>query len=201
MNHQPSIGVWDADEPEKENKTDAHVTSKTVMNDIGSAQAALLPFTESDVKQWRIQIDAYIAATDREFISSREISMAKTSLQRAKAWLGEVLKSLGTANPYPNSSDPNNKVIEPQAEHDLINADFTQYPTQLERVKAIRGSIQELINGYAKYHPFETGFAEKGLSLQNLIEAKHWFGWELDRIRWVQEGSQYPPANIPTSLF
>lgn len=27
MNHQPSIGVWDADEPEKENKTNA-ITSK-----------------------------------------------------------------------------------------------------------------------------------------------------------------------------
>jgi len=33
QNQQPSIGVWDADEPEKETKSDAHVTSKTVMND------------------------------------------------------------------------------------------------------------------------------------------------------------------------
>lgn len=48
--------------------------------------------------------------------SSRERSLAITKLQEGVMWLGMDLKRLGTPNPYPNSKDPSNDIIEPTAD-------------------------------------------------------------------------------------
>lgn len=150
-------------------------------------------FSQSDVRDWRIAIDGYIEAVDKEFLSSREMSLCKTSLQRAKAWLGETLKAIGTPN-------PSNKTIEPQAEHGHDRITFVRFDTQVERVKDFRRVIQELIS-QIQSKEYGLGFQEKGVSLQNLIEAKHWLGWELDRIRNIQEGLDGPMVINDLKLF
>jgi len=175
--------------------------------DTGSpfTEAGPPPFTEQTVRDWRFEIDGLIDAVKFELSPSREVSLCHTSLQKAKAWLGETLKAIGTANPYPNSSDPTNKTIEPQAEHgDQTRVVLTQYPTQLERVKAMRSTIQGRIDSLQS-RPYGMGYIEKETATKNLIEAKHWLGWELDRIKTEQEvdnGSMDTISpNRPASLY
>lgn len=48
--------------------------------------------------------------------SSRERSLAITKIQEAIMWLGMDLKRLGEANPYPNSYNPANTVVDPTAQ-------------------------------------------------------------------------------------
>lgn len=47
---------------------------------------------------------------------SREVSLSITKLQEAIMWLGMNLKRLNEPNPYPNSYNPENTVIEKTAD-------------------------------------------------------------------------------------
>ena len=47
---------------------------------------------------------------------SRERSLAITKGQELVMWLGMDLKRLNEPNPYPNSKDPSNTIIEPTAD-------------------------------------------------------------------------------------
>lgn len=47
---------------------------------------------------------------------SRERSLCFTHLQEAVMWLGMDLKAINDANPYPNSKDPSNTVIDKTAD-------------------------------------------------------------------------------------
>lgn len=44
---------------------------------------------------------------------SRERSLAITNIQQGIMWLGMDLKALGQGNPYPNSYNPENNIVEP----------------------------------------------------------------------------------------
>lgn len=46
----------------------------------------------------------------------RECSLAVTNLQQSIMWLGMVLKEMNTPNPYPNSYNPTNAIVEPTAD-------------------------------------------------------------------------------------
>lgn len=47
---------------------------------------------------------------------SRERSLVVTKLQEAIMWLGMDLKDLGSKNPYPNSYQPGNAIVDPTAD-------------------------------------------------------------------------------------
>lgn len=47
---------------------------------------------------------------------SRERSLTITKLQEGVMWLGMDFKRLNEPNPYPNSKDPSNAVIDPTAQ-------------------------------------------------------------------------------------
>ena len=155
---------------------------------------------EQKVRELRIEVDRMINSTCC-LNPSREVSLCHTSLQRSKSWLGMVLKCMGTQTPYPASSDPGSTKIEPQAEHiedsifDPSHIEENVEETQTSRVKYFR----KVIEGYLKkFQTMEKDFdcyteayqdmylfkTESGLAM---IEAKHWLGWELDRIRREKE--------------
>lgn len=67
------------------------------------------------VKSLRQTIDKDIQAV-KLLPASRERAICITKLQEAVMWLGMDLKRLGTPNPYPNSKDPSNTLIEPTAD-------------------------------------------------------------------------------------
>lgn len=67
-------------------------------------------------KALRRDIDAIIQRV-KDLPASRERSLAITKLQEGVMWLGMDLKRLGEENPYPNSKDPSNTIIEPTADN------------------------------------------------------------------------------------
>lgn len=66
-------------------------------------------------KQLRRDLDDKIQ-TVKSLPGSRERALAITKLQEAVMWLGMDLKRLNEPNPYPNSKDPSNTIIEPTAD-------------------------------------------------------------------------------------
>ena len=74
--------------------------------------------TEEEIvqnKQMRIAGDAIIQHL-KGMPSSRERSLAITKFQEGVMWIGMDLKRLGTPNPYPNSRDTTNTIVDPTAD-------------------------------------------------------------------------------------
>ena len=66
-------------------------------------------------KKARVALDEVLQFI-KEHRMSRERSLAITNIQQAIMWLGMDLKALGEANPYPQSYNPSNEVVEPTAD-------------------------------------------------------------------------------------
>jgi hypothetical protein len=66
-------------------------------------------------KQYRREMDDVIQSL-KDLPATRERSLAITKLQEAVMWLGMDLKRLGTPNPYPNSKDPTNSIVDATAD-------------------------------------------------------------------------------------
>jgi hypothetical protein len=144
------------------------------------------------IREFHVSIDTLINST-KFLVKSREIALCHTNLQRGKMWLGKSLASAGTENPYVNSSNPENKIIEPQAEHTEQN--FGGEISALEhvpQVKLMRSKIQEQIDLFEEF--IDSGMGMNGIyanrylayimqSFYALEEAKMWLGWHLDEVR------------------
>lgn len=68
-----------------------------------------------EVKQLRVDGDALIQRV-KALPPSRELSLTITKFQEAVMWMGMELKRLGEVNPYPNSKNPENTIIDPTAQ-------------------------------------------------------------------------------------
>lgn len=66
-------------------------------------------------KQARKDLDEVLQRV-KGFIPSRECSIAITNLQQSIMWLGMNLKALNTPNPYPESYNPQNTIVEKTAD-------------------------------------------------------------------------------------
>lgn len=67
-------------------------------------------------KELRVALDKNLQDL-KEFPSSREVSLSITKVQEGIMWLGMNLKRLNEPNPYPNSYNPTNTIIEPTADN------------------------------------------------------------------------------------
>lgn len=67
------------------------------------------------IKNQRVAIDSLIQAI-KVTKESPEETLAWRALQQAKHWLGEALAELGNSNPYPNSMNPSNAIVDPTAD-------------------------------------------------------------------------------------
>lgn len=65
-----------------------------------------------EIKTARVQGDAFIQ-TVKMLPKTRESALVITKAQEAVMWLGMMLKEMGTPNPYPESYNPENAVVEP----------------------------------------------------------------------------------------
>jgi len=92
------------------------IPSGLVWHDDGVWQS---PTPEHEIianKQLRVAVDE-LTQRVKALPSSRERSLVITKLQEATMWLGMDLKRLGTPNPYPNSKDPSNTIVDPTADN------------------------------------------------------------------------------------
>lgn len=79
--------------------------------------------SETDEHKWDITADKQLRKdldqslqNLKELKPSRERALAKTKLQEAIMWLGMDLKRLHEPNPYPNSYNPENTIVDPTAD-------------------------------------------------------------------------------------
>ncbi|GEM_PF-1902610 len=152
---------------------------------------------EEQIRTLRLEIDKLINSTYR-LNNSAEITLCMRQLQRAKAWLGMVLGGLGTPTPYGSSTDPSSPVIEEQAEHKfetIWDGIDVSSATQTSCVKLFRKEIEEFLSRFDRVFPASEMYDIPGVWTENhlifsrcsMIEAKHWLGWELNRIKNVKE--------------
>ena len=174
--------------------------------------AAIESFTE--VHAMRRLIDKYMEGT-KHLMPSREISLCHTNLQRSFHFLGLALKELGGRTPYVNSENPQNAIIEHQSDkrnEDIPMSLWDNCVTQLERVKYIRSQLSMLIKVFVFVQsevttncviPSEGYFANQhvGNSKLAMEEAKCWLGWELARIKKIQDGAQEDTAKVNIPLY
>ncbi len=75
-------------------------------------------FNIIESKSLRVQIDGCIQELRKAELNrrSRERSLSLTKLQEAVMWLGMDLKDLDAPNPYPNSYNPNNTIVDKTAD-------------------------------------------------------------------------------------
>lgn len=69
-----------------------------------------------NTKQCRKDIDVCLQKV-KQLNNSREVSISITKLQEAIMWLGMNLKQLNCDNPYPESYNPNNNIVEPTSDN------------------------------------------------------------------------------------
>lgn len=67
-------------------------------------------------KQFRVELDGVLQRMKGSVRKSRQRSLAITHLEDVIMRLGMDLKDLNTPNPYPNSYDPSNTVVDPTAD-------------------------------------------------------------------------------------
>lgn len=67
-------------------------------------------------KTWRRALDTILQELKNSGRSSRERSISITKLQESIMWLGMDLKALAEPNPYPESYNPNNTIVEKTAD-------------------------------------------------------------------------------------
>src|ERR1017187_8059041 len=130
---------------------------------------------------------------------------ATTALRSSRNWLGEVLKYLGEANPYPTSNDPTVPTVEPTADlpvdvgaqvallfpagMDMIAKVKTlrsQFKTEIAALTAMWQGFPQPTNGgnqslNAAPEPtfYNMGFVASENAMCALIEANHALGWIL----------------------
>lgn len=143
-----------------------------------------LPSVSDSIKCLRKDIDRALNTT-KNHLTSRECALAFTNLQRGKMWLGKLLGTVGSANPYVNSQDTSNKVIDAQSEHG--DEDYYLNPEwdQTLKIKEMRNIVDTLIMRSKQFTTIHGVFGMQ--SFLALEEAKMWYGWELDRIRNAAE--------------
>ncbi len=141
-----------------------------------------------EIKKLRVDIDG-IFTLCRKLVPSREISLAITSLELSKMWLGKTLKVFGSTNPYPESKNPSNEKIEPTAD-----ASYTGYSERLtevgidwnelshiQKVKWLRAEIEKI---ECELFILNVNLSNRSIdiSYDKCIEAGMWLGMELGRI-------------------
>lgn len=79
-------------------------------------------FAIADSKRFRVSLDKVLQQVKNSGPEriSRERSIAITKIQEAIMWLGMDLKDLGNENPYPNSFNPDNTIVDKTADNLIL---------------------------------------------------------------------------------
>lgn len=155
-----------------------------------------MAITAQAVKLHRQQLNKIEKGLDK-LHPSREVSLAKTSLQESIMFNGLTLGDIGEENPYPKSSDASSPVIEDRADTNEsdYNFDATDY---VGMVKELRSEIEERIVVIKDIYKNATGGDFKPensfmaathivTSITSLEKAKMWLGMALNQYKLACE--------------
>lgn len=154
-----------------------------------------MALTAQSVKLKRQKLNKLENGIDNIGTPSREISLSKTALQESIMFLGLVLGDMDEKNPYPESSNKENNVIEDRADvaPDTFNFESAD-DNHIGRVKEMREEIgAQIEDSKAKYLDAHDTVVKPGHEpffpthlinhLSCLEKAKLWLGMELNRIK------------------
>ena len=156
--------------------------------------------------KYKKEYDQVIRETSK---NTDEIKEAVKSLKLSKAWLGKVLASLGSENPYGSGyktvedivpetdkaktvcgtmgidgeTTPRLKAIDTFTLNGKIMNEYSQM-SHIEKVDWLRTEMKRTaIQLYNTIHFKEIGISEGELAYKYICEARFWLGFELGRIR------------------
>lgn len=138
------------------------------------------------IKQIRQRIDCLMQES-KGLTGNREMALAYTNMQRGSSWLGLALQAIGTADPYPNSTNTGNTIIEDRTDQAKDSPVVLPIiPTDVERVIQIKWLREQLGLIIADVNVLRQtvnlGIHETLIAYDSLREAKMWYGWELNNI-------------------
>lgn len=145
------------------------------------------------IKAMRVRLDEIYQRFDA-LPKSREVASAKTGVQTAFMFLGLELAYLGSVNPYPESMNPANTVIEnPQdkwdAKHSILTTEHVLEEKQIEFTKWLRLELQFTMDAIKAYRDFfrptrNNGSFPRAINLETAIievtKGKLWAGQQLN---------------------
>lgn len=140
---------------------------------------------EQELKATRVTIDGLFKAINN-LPKSREVSLAYTTCQLSKMWLGKALNELGAAYPYKESKDPTTgNYIAPTADE---GKGFKYEGTVIEQIKWMRFYIDDIVKVIKDDFNTSTDEVnsyrfEAQQSYKYIVECGMWLGMELGRIR------------------
>jgi hypothetical protein len=148
--------------------------------------------TTEDIKYLRETAQVYIFAMNdlaRNEMQGREISLAITSGQEARHFMGEMLKEKDVKTPYPDSKDSSNDKIEPPSDMPKtyeISPDYAGMGV-IAKIKHLRALVTDQIIEKMKPWMFESNEMLFDLmtaySLIKFQSSCHWLGECLGKIR------------------
>lgn len=94
--------------------TNNNIDMNTVKASAEDYENKVIAFNIIKTKDLRKNLDEQLQEC-KKLAGSREVSLAITKLQEAIMWLGMNLKALGEVNPYPNSKNSENTVVDKTA--------------------------------------------------------------------------------------
>ncbi len=155
---------------------------------------------DQQIKEIRIKLDGLfkISGTLKR---SREVSLAITHFEEAKMSLGKVLGYLGAANPYPESKNPDSKVIERTADTEERGFYFKDPSDHIGNVKSVRKDADAIASEIELIGlPPEAGKSVGVFLTDSFLQTQKgmmWLGMELGRIKAEQDKEAL--ANMPQS--
>ena len=141
------------------------------------------------IKGYRVDLDKQFKVMGA-MPRSREFSLAITRTEDAKMWLGQVLKRIGTENPYPDSKNAANTKIAPTA--DVWTGDVEKAMEGIGHIQKVKQMRSELTSVYEDIEKNQwdfnrelniLGYHSLTKSWEYIIEANMWLGMELGRIK------------------
>lgn len=132
------------------------------------------------VKQIRIALDSLASAG---YPKGRYFSLAVTSLETGRLFLGKVLGALGTEYPYPHGSDTTSPVIDPATDKSEKSFDLTALADAdsiIMSIKTIRSKIEDhfksCFNSLDQLGQGTPAYFFMSQAATEIIKAKMWFG-------------------------
>lgn len=144
------------------------------------------------IKSSRRQIDSLLEVLKNN-VSSREYYKGYDNLQLGFMRLGIVLGELGEVNPYPESTNPDSKIIEPPADKSESSFEIPDGIDEIGFVKLIRQQIDNILlelnnkfNSNKHWADIPLYYHKVFIAMDSLRDAKMWYGQVLNNIRLAE---------------
>lgn len=140
------------------------------------------------IKDLRLRMSRLIKYLNNRQAKPRYVALAFTSLELSRMWLGKVLGKLDTPYPYPESTNPESKVIKKATDTDAVSdlevpEEYKNDP--VAELKLLRGVVtvytEEIKDIFSHYN--HDIYPEATFAYEKIMETNMWLGMALGELR------------------